>query len=312
MTDRIPLLIDTDPGVDDALALLMAFASPRHQLVGLCLSAGNVGLTNTVANALKLCEVAGVDIPVFPGAAGPLVHPAADAAFVHGRDGFGDVGWLPAATAPQDEHAALAMIRLSREYPGMLLVCLGPLTNLALAVRLDPGLPTRIGRLVVMGGAATGRGNTTLPVEFNIGFDPEAARIVFDVFTQIDLVDWEAVVRHALPHADVDHWLEAADPRAAFYAAISHHTRRWSAGRRGDRWPCADALAMAFALAPEDAESLASYWVGVEVGGAQTRGMTLVDWQGRSGHRPQVRLLQAYKLNRFAARVAAALGAGGD
>ena len=94
MTNKIPLLIDTDPGVDDALALLMAFNDPDHQLVGLTIAAGNVGLEHTVRNALKLCEVAGrEDVPVYAGCADPLLHPAADAAYVHGRDGFGDIGY---------------------------------------------------------------------------------------------------------------------------------------------------------------------------------------------------------------------------
>ena len=146
---KIPLLIDTDPGVDDALALLMAFNDPRHEVVGLTIAAGNVGLRHTVANALKLCEVAGVDVPVYAGCPVPLVHPAEDAAYVHGQDGFGDTGYAPAARQAADEHAALAIIRLSKQYAGrLLLVSLGPLTNLALALRLDPALPARIGRLV--------------------------------------------------------------------------------------------------------------------------------------------------------------------
>ncbi|MEO6103697.1 MAG: nucleoside hydrolase, partial [Pseudoxanthomonas sp.] len=96
MTKKIPLLIDTDPGVDDALALLMAFNDPDHLLVGLTIAAGNVGLEHTVRNALKLCEIAGrEDVPVYAGCADPLLHPAADAAYVHGRDGFGDIGYAP-------------------------------------------------------------------------------------------------------------------------------------------------------------------------------------------------------------------------
>ena len=106
MTDRIPLLIDTDPGVDDALAILMAFDDPRHDVVALTIAAGNVGLKHTVANALKLCEIAGVDVPVHAGCAVPLLHPARDAAYVHGQDGFGDTGYEPASRRPADEHAA--------------------------------------------------------------------------------------------------------------------------------------------------------------------------------------------------------------
>jgi purine nucleosidase len=291
MTDRIPLLIDTDPGVDDAWALLMAFASPHHEVLGLTISAGNVGLAHTVRNALKLCEIAKADVPVFPGCAVPLVFPADDAAYVHGRDGFGDTGYLAPARRAEAEHAALAMIRLSHEHPGLLLVCLGPLTNLALALRLDPTLPARVGRLLVMGGAVTGQGNTSASAEFNLGFDPEAAHIVFEAFESFDLVDWEAVLRHGLPHAEVEAWLAAGTPKAAFYRAISRRTREWSEDRRGSLWHCADGLAMAAALEPEAATGWQHRAIEVETGGRFARGATIVDWTGRTGRPAKARIL---------------------
>lgn len=138
MTDKIPLLIDTDPGVDDALALLMAFNDARHEVVGLTIAAGNVGLEHTVRNALKVCEIAGrADVPVYAGCSQPLLHPSVDAAHVHGLDGFGDVGLPPAKRTAEAEHAALAILRLSHQHAGkLLLVALGPLTNLALALIL--------------------------------------------------------------------------------------------------------------------------------------------------------------------------------
>lgn len=299
MTDRIPLLIDTDPGVDDAWALLMAFVSARHEVIGLTITAGNVGLEHTVRNALKLCEVAGVDVPVFPGCAVPLVFPAEDAAYVHGRDGFGDTGYLAPTRSAEAEHAAQAMVRLSRAHPGLLLVCLGPLTNLALALRLDPTLPSRIGRLVVMGGAVTGQGNTSVSAEFNIAFDPEAAHVVFEAFEAFDLIDWEAVLRHGLPHADVERWLEAPTAKAAFYKAISQRTREWSEGRRGTHWHSADGLAMAAALEPEAATGWARHAIAVETGGRHTRGATLVDWADRSGQPARARILSGLRPEQF-------------
>src|SRR5690606_16152363 len=231
MEPRIPLLIDTDPGVDDALAMLMAFADPRHEVVGLTVGAGNVGLGHTVANALRLCEVAGRGGgPVYPGCDRPLLHPAPDAAYVHGADGFGDAGLPPAAQAAQAQHAAQAIIALSHRHAGrLLLATLGPLTNLALALRLDPTLPGRIARLVVMGGAASAHGNITPAAEFNVYFDPEAAHIVFSAFPRFDLCDWEATLAHGFLHGDVERWLAAPGPVAAFYEAVSRHTRRWSA-----------------------------------------------------------------------------------
>ncbi|HEU0154253.1 MAG TPA: nucleoside hydrolase [Arenimonas sp.] len=308
--DRIPLLIDTDPGVDDALALLMAFNDPRHRLLGLTIAAGNVGLRHTVANALKLCEVAGVDVPVYAGCPVPLVHDAADAAYVHGQDGFGDTGYAPASRQAEAEHAALAILRLSHEHAGrLLLVTLGPLTNLALALRLDPTLPARIGRLVVMGGAVTGQGNTSIPAEFNIAFDPEAADVVFRGFPRFELADWEAVVRHGFPHRDFEAWLAAGDGRARFYDGISRFTRQWSAAKRGDHWHSADALAMAVALHPDGVVRAEARYLAVELEGRLSRGATLVDWQQRTGRPENARIAMAFDQGRFEALIRAALGA---
>ena len=307
--EKIPLLIDTDPGVDDALALLMAFDDPAHRVVGLTIAAGNVGLAHTVANALKLCEVAGVDVPVHPGCPVPLVHAAADAAFVHGEDGFGDIGYAPAARTAETEHAVLAILRHAREQEGRLvLVALGPLTNLALAVRLDPQLPSRVARLVVMGGAVTGQGNTTVPAEFNIGFDPEAARIVFEAFPRFDLVDWEAVLRHGFEHAGFERWLAEGDERARFYDAISARTRAWAGDRRGHLWHAADALAMAVALAPDDGVRAELRHVSVETEGRLTRGATVVDWQRRGGGEANARIHLDIDQAAFERRIQRALG----
>ena len=229
--------------------MLMAFDSPRHQVVGLTVVAGNVGLAHTVRNALKLCEVAGVDVPVFAGCAQPLLHRARDAANVHGDDGFGDTGYPSPRRQAETGHAALAILRLSHQYAGkLLLVALGPLTNLALALRLDPSLPARIARLVVMGGAVTGHGNLTAAAEFNIACDPEAAHVVFESFAPdgavpdglrnegcglVELADWEAVLAHGFLHADFERWLQADSPRARFYEGISRRTRAWAVDRRG-------------------------------------------------------------------------------
>jgi purine nucleosidase len=313
MTDpTIPLLIDTDPGVDDALALLMAFADPRHRVVALTIAAGNVGLAHTVANALKLGEVAGVDVPVHAGCPTPLVHPAEDAAFVHGNDGFGDIGYTPATRAADTEHAALALVRHAREQAGKLVVvALGPLTNLALAVRLDPLLPERIARLVVMGGAVTGQGNTTVPAEFNIGFDPEAAHVVFSAFPRLELVDWEAVLRHGFRHAQFERWLADGDGRGRFYDAISRKTRAWAGDRRGDHWHSADALAMQVALDPASSRHAEERHVAIETEGRLSRGLTVVDWGRRNGQAPNARIHLEVDQAAFEARIRGCLGVAG-
>jgi len=309
MTMRAPLLIDTDPGVDDALAILMAHQ--HAEVKGLAIAAGNVGLRHTVNNALKLVDVMGHETPVFPGCATPLVLDAADAAFVHGADGFGDTGYSRSTRAAANEHAALAISRLSREFAGQLtVVALGPLTNLALALRLDPELPRRVARLVIMGGAVNGRGNTHLvPAEFNIGFDPEAAHVVFSNWPTFDLVDWEATMRHGLAYDDLEQWLAADDERARFYASVSRRTRSWARQHGRQRMLSADALAMAVALDPSIIVESAERHVGIELAGGLTRGATVVDWEQRMARPVNARIVLGVEQGKFENLIRDALGA---
>ncbi len=307
---RPQLLIDTDPGVDDALAILMAHA--HADIAGLSIAAGNVGLAHTVRNARTLVDLLGATIPVFGGCPSPLVRmPEEDAAFVHGTDGFGDVGF-PAPVAPvADEAAALALLRLTRERPGELtLVALAPLTNLALALRLDPTLPQRVKRLVVMGGAVTGHGNTgKIPAEFNIGFDPEAAHVVFEGFPEFDLVDWEATLRHAFDDAEFDQWLAAGDKRADFFGKIFGTARAYNASHDRHGVVAADALAMAVAIDPAIVTRSERRHVAVELDGRLTRGATVVDWAGRLGRPANANVVLELDRERFAALIRGALGA---
>ena len=303
------LLIDSDPGGDDALAILMAHAQPGVEVLALTTSAGNVGLAHTTANALKRLEVMGAATPVHAGCPVPLVRGAEDAAFVHGLDGFGDTGYSPATRRAEPESAVEAMLRLSRRHPGEIdFVMLGPLTNLALALRVDPQLPSRIRRLVIMGGAVTGRGNTgRLPAEFNIGFDPEAAHIVCSGFARFELGDWEATLRHGVEHERIDGWLAGSGKVAAFYAAISRKTREFMRRVGRERWVGADALAMAVALEPGQVEAWHERPLAVELDGALTRGATVVDWELRGGGAVNARIAHRFPQARFEALLAAAL-----
>ncbi len=305
-------LIDTDPGVDDALAILMALATREIEVVALTVTAGNVGLTHTVRNALKLLELAGSNIPVYPGAAAPLVRAAQDAAFVHGRDGFGDIGYTPPTASAVDEHAALAIVRLARAHAGRLnLLMLGPLSNLALALKVDPDLPSRVKRLVIMGGAVRARGNVErLPVEFNIGFDPEAAHIVFTSWPAFELVDWEAALAHALSFERFEALLAAGDARARFYRAISRKTAAFmqATPHRGN-WVCADALAMAVALRADGVRARARWPITIALDAGHARGMTVVDYDRRSGLAAQASVVESFDRSLFEALIARGLGA---
>jgi purine nucleosidase len=306
---RMKLLIDTDPGVDDALAIMLAHT--RADVVALTIAAGNVGLTQTVANALKLVDVIGASTPVFAGCASPLVLPAADAAFVHGNDGFGDTGYVPSERKAEQEQAAHAILRLSHEYAGELVIaCIAPLTNVALALRLDPTLPQRIAKLVIMGGAVTGRGNTRLiPAEFNIGFDPEAAYVVFSTWPQFTLVDWELTMRHGIDFATLEKWFANQAPLPRFYDSISKKTREWTVQRGRPRLIVADALALAVALEPDIVRVAEDRHVAIELNGALTRGATVVDWDKRLRNPANAQIVMDIDQLRFETLIAAALGA---
>ena len=252
------IIIDTDPGVDDAQAFLMAAAHPNVKIEAILAVAGNVGFEHTVRNSLTLVEVVGQDIPVYPGCTQPLLHFQEDAAFAHGNDGLGDVGLVPQSRKAESEHAASALVRMANESPGELTVAaIGPLTNIAVALQLDPDLPHKLKRLVVMGGAVTGQGNTSsITAEFNIYFDPEAAHIVFTAWEKagllIDLVDWEVTMRHGFPKDVLNRWLEMDTPKAQFFNRITIKGRERAFNVLGrPTMYAADPLALAVLLEPD-------------------------------------------------------------
>lgn len=277
------LIIDTDPGVDDAWAILMAARHPQVEIKALTVVGGNVGLACTTLNALRLVELMGTETPVYAGCSAPLVHPAADAAFVHGEDGFGDAGVAVPTRSLQTEHAALALIRHARMHPRQItLIALGPLTNIALALKLEPRLPHLLKHLVIMGGAVRGRGNThALTAEFNIGFDPEAAHIVTSAWPQYTLIDWEATLAHAPAVQAVEQWLQADTPKARYLQRITRKTLQFVQDLGASTWAWADPLAMFAALYPHAVRHKPRCGLQVCLEGRHTRGATLVDLDRR-------------------------------
>ncbi len=177
-----PLLIDTDTASDDAVALIMALRDPAFEVVAITVVAGNVALAQGSRNARYTVELCGASVPVYEGAAKPLARPPIDASFFHGQDGLGDQGYPPPKAAPAKGYGpSTCSSSTIRARPGLVLVTLGPLTNLALALQKAPGIASQVSRCVVMGGAACTVGNVTPAAEYNIWCDPEAARIVLPV-----------------------------------------------------------------------------------------------------------------------------------
>jgi len=296
------LVIDTDPGVDDAHAIMMALAHPNTQVEAITTVAGNVGLSRTTANACTILEALDRDIPVYPGCDRPLVGPTYDAVAVHGADGLGESGFAPPVRQPAAEHAVHALIRLANEAPGVLtLVAIAPLTNIALATRLDPGLPHKYRQLIVMGGAIRAMGNTANPAaEFNIYCDPEAAAIVFGSWPRLTLVSWETTMAHSLGREQVRHLLAAPTPRGEFFRRITRYTLAFHESVLGEPTLFApDALAMAVAMEPQIVRQAEMRYVGVELAGPYSRGQTVVDWFNVTRHVPNANVVLEADRARF-------------
>ena len=296
------LIIDTDPGVDDAHAILLALAHPDIQVEAITTVNGNVDLNLTTANALKILDVADKEIPVYRGCDRPLVNRPANADFVHGADGLGDCGISASRKQVQAEHAVQALVRLANENPGeFTLVAIGPLTNLAVALSIDPHLPEKFKQLVIMGGAIYSRGNTeTVTAEFNIHTDPEAAHIVFSTWPVLTLLSWETTLAHVFTREVLKRFFNLGTPRAKFFQdtnqkILSYIEKRMS----NDSLFAPDGLAMAVAVEPEIVTKSEKKYVSIELHGSQTRGQTVVDWSGRTGQPANTEIILELDQERF-------------
>ncbi len=261
-------LIDTDTASDDAVALIMALRSPQVRVLAITTVAGNVAVQQSARNALYTAELCGADVPVFMGAEKPLHRPHQSAHWFHGRDGLGDHGYPAPKRAPEKLHAAEALVATIESNPGLVLVTLGPLTNIALALQR-----------VVMGGAPCCEGNVTPAAEYNIWCDPEAARIVLRSGLLVELVGWHLCRGEAaLNPDDIKHVLSFGTPQARF--AIECNSRAQEAyfeqtGERGISLP--DPVAMSIALDPSIVTQQSENFVDVETSSELTLGMTAVD-----------------------------------
>jgi len=292
----VRLIIDTDAGVDDAQAIMMALRYPDVTVEAITTLTGNVHVDWVTRNVNTVLDIMGSDAPVYRGAAHPLLpgfwKPEVR---VHGKDGLGDYRKRPKTNRPvEPEPAAVALVRLANEAPGeYTLVALGPLTNVALACRLDPDFPHKIRHFVFMGGTINAVGNTrNVTAEFNVYCDPEAALIVLDAFPQATMLSWETTLKHPFAWEDYDALTAIPTAAAQFLADTTAGTVAFL--RQFDHVPgylLPDPLAMAVALEPDTIRASAEHYVTVETQGAHTRGQTVIDYMGMLEREPNVAIV---------------------
>ncbi|MGV8884864.1 MAG: nucleoside hydrolase [Microbacteriaceae bacterium] len=271
------MLVDCDPGLDDALALLLAHGDPNIELVAVTTVGGNVALADTTRNALELREYLGFDsVPVAAGAAGPLTREAKSASHVHGESGLGAIT-LPAAKLPvSDKRAVDVIVDTILALPGAIhLVAIGPLTNIAIALEREPSIARLVASFTIMGGAVT-RGNTTPAAEFNIYADPEAAKIVFGADWQVTMIGLDLTLQAQANPTVVSRFAklgaladELIVPLATFWTDPDE--QEW------DGQAVHDVCAVAYVARPDLFGSRPAR-VDVETTGEFTTGMTVVDF----------------------------------
>ncbi len=273
---RTRVLIDTDPGVDDAVAILLALASPEIDVVGVVAVNGNVPLEKTALNARRVVALAGRhDVPVAAGCARPLSEPLGEDSVVHGHDGLGALEWADPAVALDPRDGVELMAELIEGAP-LSIVAIGPLTNLAVLLQRHPGIEDRVEHLVIMGGASF-QGNVTPAAEFNIWADPEAAHIVFAASWRITLMPLDLTHQAFLNDDDLAYFnalgTEVGRRTAAMLDPYARFHERWYGNRNVIMH---DAMAVYELINPLAIEKQ-GVRLAVEVGGVHSRGATFID-----------------------------------
>ncbi|KAH9597912.1 Inosine/uridine-preferring nucleoside hydrolase domain [Trypanosoma melophagium] len=318
---RRKVIIDTDCGGDDAIGIMTAMTHPDVEVVALLAVWGNVDVDQGMENLGKLLDLYGRNIPFYRGAASPLVMERETVQWGgFGKDGFGDADFPPSerVAAQSTKHAALALVEILREANPAedevyQLVCLGPLTNVALAIRIDADAFSVLGSdtvpsVTVMGGTSEGKGNSNLMAEFNFHCDPEAAYVLFQhkgIRHPIQLVNWEVTVNCAMPWRFYDQWVSRRETDEGIksvnqnktqqfieklFKRLEAFTRPYEDGTKADTGDAEatqdvtcvipDAVAMVVALYPESIEDNFLTYLTVELQGRETRGATCIDWYG--------------------------------
>ncbi len=292
----IPIILDCDPGTDDALALFLALASPELDVLAITVAGGNTGLEHTLSNALALTALARRPIPIHPGADRPLLGSFIAAPHIHGSDGLGGI-ILPPGGPPAGEIAADAIRRILRAAPApVTLVGIGPATNLALALMTEPALLSRIAQIVLMTGAWA-EGNVTPAAEFNAWSDPEALAVLLATGRPVVLATLELTAQAAVTPARIAAWRTLGSGRclqaACDIQATVPHAIHLGAGA-----PLHDPCPVAWLIRPSLFTSRACA-VTVDLGPGPSRGRTVIDRWNRTGLPPNANVMETLDSEAF-------------
>lgn len=311
--NRQKLIIDTDCGSDDAMAIAMALRDERYEILFFSACAGNVCTEQAVVNTLTTIEAAATyEPPVYFGSTLPLVKPLAFAHETHGNDGMGDIGLVPMRLKATTGNGVLKILEtLAQNESGTIeIVALGPLTNLAIAIRLSPETMKKVKRISIMGSAGLGTGNVTPASEFNIWQDPEAAKIVLESGVPLLLVGWDACLGESMLNPSEIERIRSSGPLGEFAIDCNRCLMQMNAARFG--YNCldmADPAAMAAALHPECIEVCDAYYCEVDVSNGISSGAVLVDVYGFSGKRPNASICSKLKSDVYKNYIYRTLGA---
>lgn len=306
--NRRPIIIDCDPGVDDAIALLLALRAPEFEVRAITPVAGNVPLSRTAPNALSILELAGAQVPVYRGAEAPMFCELHTAAEIHGADGLHGFTLPEPKTTYAEGYAWDAIYREARAADGALeIIAVGPLTNLGIAFSKYSDLPKYIRQITIMGGSAA-YGNTTPAAEFNIYADPEAAEMVFRSGIPIAMCGLDVTHQSYILPDEIETIAAQPSPQAQYAAKLLGCTLGWKDRFRLPGAALHDPCALIYALDPSIFESKRC-WVGVETKGRITRGKTVTDCYSDAKKEPNTDLVLGVDRPHFIAKVCELLSA---
>ncbi len=278
------VVLDTDPGIDDSLTMLLALVSPEVELAAVGVTGGNCSLADGVRNALNVVSIAGrTDMPVCPGVALPLIRPPFTAPETHGDRGLGYARLPNSPVGPADDHAVDRIIREIMAAPGeVTLVAIAPLTNVALAIRREPRIVQAVREVIIMGGALRSDGNTTSLAEFNFFVDPHAAYIVLHSGMPIKLLPWDITKDILLTQEHVDRLMAIDSPVSRFIAEATRFYIEFHVACFGYAGcSICDPAALALAFMPDLARTEPMY-VSIETASELTIGKTVIGYVGNA------------------------------